>query len=721
MLAALLLVVLAQSTSGSLQAPALASTGCATTFYNGGCAWQDTPVLVLHGWEITSQSDCAGYWGGSSGGFVDGLRNLAVATAGHAPPLTLLGFYAKDTGCDDTLGPDLYSLGISNADNNTSIEDLGSGLRRYIHRVYGSQAVNIVTHSMGGLMVRVALDPQFDSAFPIPQVNHVVTISTPHEGMTQPACIGGNRISYEATEMCANSKFLTSLTGRAAASAGGTDWTLIGADSGGSGDDGVVPTSSATADDPGSAGVFTPGGLYGGLRLVYDSSANYTHTTIPSGNQPVDQQCAASASQCANGRYNAHFGWVTVGDHTLPTVVPATAQGFAGPPVVNVPGAAQFLSEYQRTAGSLGPPLVDGWMLTTPYPGQEQDFLKGSIYWSSGTGTHEVHGSLDQYYTNHGGPEGMFTFPMTDVTAVSGVSGAQMVTFPGTTCGSTWGSAIYTSAARTVSVVGCIYQGYGPGGPAALGLPTGDQQSVAGGLVQYFPGTSCPGVGAGSAIYSAGVGTFTVYGCIYQKYVVFGGPGSQLGFPISSEHTNSSGQRESDFQGGYITYTTSTGAVVHLNSTSGSAYPANTYGPGSGCCFSTVSVWFGGGGVGLIGKEIWTYANGSTRDSSATWTASHESPSFVYTVQAYIPNNHSNAPHAHYHIVGGDGAGGLSAIDVSVNQENYTNAWAFLTSICGDPTGTITVTLADDGGDPTSYQIGADAVSFTDTGRHCPF
>jgi len=45
-----------------------------------------------------------------------------------------------------------------------------------------------------------------------------------------------------------------------------------------------------------------------------------------------------------------------------------------------------------------------------------------------------------------------------------------------------------------------------------------------------------------------------VQGGIYTKYASIGGPNSNLGLPISNEYANASGQFESDFVGGSITW-----------------------------------------------------------------------------------------------------------------------------------------------------------------------
>lgn len=87
----------------------------------------------------------------------------------------------------------------------------------------------------------------------------------------------------------------------------------------------------------------------------------------------------------------------------------------------------------------------------------------------------------------------------------------------------------------------------------------------------------------------------------------------------------------------------------------------------------------------------------------------------AYQIQAYIPDNHADAAHAHYHL---SSPGGGNAEEY-VNQESFTNAWANVGHVCTTD-GTATITLSDDGGDNYPLQVGADAVRAVPTGFACP-
>jgi lysophospholipase L1-like esterase len=141
-------------------------------------------------------------------------------------------------------------------------------------------------------------------------------------------------------------------------------------------------------------------------------------------------------------------------------------------------------------------------------------------------------------------------------------------------------------------------------------------------------------------------------------------------------------------------------------------YGARTAGP-SGCQgFSTSGTWFDGGVTGLKGKELYTFGNGHTVNSTAVYRITGLDTGHSWQLQAYIPNNNANATHAHYHYcTPGPGCG-----DAYVNQSPYSNQWiSFGAPVC-TMDGTATVTLADDGGDGSGLVIGADAIHAVQSG-----
>lgn len=130
------------------------------------------------------------------------------------------------------------------ADNNTPIENIAHDLAWYLYTTYSShgQTVEIVGHSMGGLIARAALQSfaAHDPTYP-PKllVQDVVTISAAFAG----ADFGCATTSYQCREMLPGSPFVTWLAkNQHPQGSNGTDWTTIG----GSPCD-LVPGSSSTA------------------------------------------------------------------------------------------------------------------------------------------------------------------------------------------------------------------------------------------------------------------------------------------------------------------------------------------------------------------------------------------------------------------------------------------------------------------------------------------
>lgn len=158
-----------------------------------------------------------------------------------------LGYYAneKKSDCTDTFKDD--------ATTNTDIQYVARDLAKYVYKHYTKQdkPVNIVAHSMGGLVTRVALlgsgqhwdDPNFpDKRLNVP---NAVTLSTPHQGVIDTDKHGTDQWQ----QMDPDSSFMTRLDRSDSklngdwncGGSGGctTDWTLVG-----SHEDGTVSYNS---------------------------------------------------------------------------------------------------------------------------------------------------------------------------------------------------------------------------------------------------------------------------------------------------------------------------------------------------------------------------------------------------------------------------------------------------------------------------------------------
>lgn len=148
-----------------------------------------------------------------------------------------VAYYEHDTNCD---------VDIGNASKNTRIRTIAAALANRIYSDHTSkgQSVEIVAHSMGGLISRVALlgSAKGWKGFPHTElkVDDIVTLATPHKGISDP----NKYDSVQWDSMVPGSTFMTVLHEPANRLsklwASGTDWSFVGSD-----EDGTVSTNSA--------------------------------------------------------------------------------------------------------------------------------------------------------------------------------------------------------------------------------------------------------------------------------------------------------------------------------------------------------------------------------------------------------------------------------------------------------------------------------------------
>jgi hypothetical protein len=183
----------------------------------------DTPILLVHGYGAADTGkDCNGdTWR-------DALAYYQDAGGRDRSSLSTIGYYPGDQGRCDAM------IGDGKAGNDRPIQDIARDLARHIDATYTSKgvAVDVVAHSMGGLIARVALlgSAQGWDGFPAHKldVDDVVTLSTPHQGVADPAAHGDRQWQ----QMAPGSDFMDRLhaqgSGLGDAWADGTDWTLVG-------------------------------------------------------------------------------------------------------------------------------------------------------------------------------------------------------------------------------------------------------------------------------------------------------------------------------------------------------------------------------------------------------------------------------------------------------------------------------------------------------------
>jgi pimeloyl-ACP methyl ester carboxylesterase len=141
--------------------------------------------------------------------------------------MSTVGYYVGDEYCNVTIGD-------GQATNDRPIQDIARDLARYIrgaHTDHG-ESVDIVAHSMGGLITRVALLGSAQGWLGSPgklDVGNVVTLSTPHQGVIRDP---DHDDTEQWRQMQPGSGFLERLhadgSGIEDAWADGTDWTFLG-------------------------------------------------------------------------------------------------------------------------------------------------------------------------------------------------------------------------------------------------------------------------------------------------------------------------------------------------------------------------------------------------------------------------------------------------------------------------------------------------------------
>ncbi|MCB1039111.1 MAG: hypothetical protein R2701_09020 [Acidimicrobiales bacterium] len=193
---------------------------------------KDKPILFIHGWNaFGGGQDCNGNFGS---------LESSLRSAGFTGQMVTIGFYDSDTNCDVNLRD--WGSGI---DNGTSWKTLSQAFSKYIYETYTKkgQAVDLVGHSMGGLIARGAVkgSQAKESGFSAPlKVEDAVTLAAPHEGAAwySNGCLWG-----QCSGLKPGSSELTWLKENGnPQGVDGTDWTVFG-----STNDDVVPDSSALA------------------------------------------------------------------------------------------------------------------------------------------------------------------------------------------------------------------------------------------------------------------------------------------------------------------------------------------------------------------------------------------------------------------------------------------------------------------------------------------
>lgn len=172
--------------------------------------------------------------------------------------------------------------------------------------------------------------------------------------------------------------------------------------------------------------------------------------------------------------------------------------------------------------------------------GMEQTFTNATVYWSSATGAHSVHGGIGGVFTAHGGHEGPLGLPTSEEYAVTG--GVQQ-DYQG-------GSVLWSSSTGAHPVWGAIGTLWvNQGGPDYLGLPTSDEITLGTRqVIQHFQ--------RGSIFWNNGR-IYSIAGAIGSVWQRMGGLNSPLGLPTTAEINLGTRKVAQYFQRGMIIWNNS--------------------------------------------------------------------------------------------------------------------------------------------------------------------
>lgn len=204
-------------------------------------------VYFIHGYQNGSNSNC-NMWTDMTGKFRDW---------GHSGTFYKMAYYHNDSYCNSNIDhhgshSTHYASGHVDGSHSedTDIRHLGYHLawHIYYHHTWVGDYVDVVAHSMGGLITRYAIAQvqRGHSSFPPSiKVEDAVTLGTPHGGARfASACLINCNTQIQQMKM--GSSFLVWLQNYAwnPQGYGGTDWSTMGSD-----DDNAVAADRAAATD----------------------------------------------------------------------------------------------------------------------------------------------------------------------------------------------------------------------------------------------------------------------------------------------------------------------------------------------------------------------------------------------------------------------------------------------------------------------------------------
>lgn len=334
--------------------------------------------------------------------------------------------------------------------------------------------------------------------------------------------------------------------------------------------------------DAGRVVVETPSQVMAGTTSVPDTTAPMVSVTAPvAGNVSVAVNATVNATDSvgvtkvewyldgvlANTSTTAPFSWTwntamapnashsllakaydAAGNVGTSAAVAVTVNNVT-PTVVPYGAIGGLWSAAGGGAGFLGAPLNNEYDVPGIAGARMEDFAGGKVYWSPGTGASEVHGAILGKYLEWGGPVG-YGLPLTSETTTPDrvgrfnhfESGRSIYWTPGTGAHTIYGA------------IRAEWQGLG-WELGIMGYPTTDESDATGGRYNGMQG--------GAIVWSPASGAHETHGAIRALWAAQDFERGPLGFPTSDEFGTLNVFRQSNFQGGYVTWTPAGGAVKH--------------------------------------------------------------------------------------------------------------------------------------------------------------
>jgi triacylglycerol esterase/lipase EstA (alpha/beta hydrolase family) len=166
---------------------------------------------------------------------------LDMRSAGFTGPFYVVRYLSSDSSCDLSGIPNAYNASLfdygshgavyghtgTTHDNNTDVRHLSWHLSHWIRDfIPDDPPVDVVAHSMGGLILRFSLAKERMGDWPALRVEDAVTLGTPHGGVNFSKWIG----TLQGQQMEPGSFFINWLASNAQNPQGvdGTQWSLLG-------------------------------------------------------------------------------------------------------------------------------------------------------------------------------------------------------------------------------------------------------------------------------------------------------------------------------------------------------------------------------------------------------------------------------------------------------------------------------------------------------------